>query len=109
VGAVTLDPRDYDPSKRDAALPEDGPPGYGNRPDTMGREGAREKLRDWDNYPPCPDCEETGSPVYDDGDESVATLNGCPHCRRPLTHIEKLHQAQALVGSQVVVVRRKKR
>jgi len=112
---VTTDPRDYDPRKRDAELPEDGKPGRDTSPDTAVRETAREEIREnrewYGDHPPCVECEETGVPVVDGPDVSTANLMGCEACgRKPLNWTRRFKRAiRAAENVEFVVVRRRRR
>jgi len=73
------DPRDYDPRKRDAALPEDSRHRYERHPNHRERKLARGMCSE----PRCSTCDNTGMPLDGVNGSQAAHLRGCPDCGRP--------------------------
>ncbi|MBT3267207.1 hypothetical protein HN371_08655 [Candidatus Poribacteria bacterium] len=80
------------------------------RPDTKIREDAREMIREWDNHPPCPECEETGMPVVDGGGVTSVGTDDCDACGRQTPRKwKRRHRRAAAKAGEVEIVTRRKR
>jgi len=80
------------------------------RPDTKIREDAREMIREWDSYPVCDECEETGMPVVDGGGVTTVGTDGCPDCGRqtPRKWKRRHRRAAAKAGEVETLIRRRR-